>query len=268
MSTLSVAAVMQPNVVRPRFRQLALQSLAELRRHRRAPDFAVAAVALPVVFYLMFGVPRAAEPIPGGGTVGQYVIVAFAIYGVLSVGLFGIGSTLTEERGRGDVRLMRVTPLPASVYLSAKVVFAVLASGAIAVLLGAAGEMTGAQMPVEHWAAMTAVLLAGCLALAPIGFLVGFLARPGSAAAVSLLILMPLSLAAGVFTPVSELPTTVQQAAQLTPTFHLAALARWAAGFDPSVTPFVDVAWIAAAALITTAIVTVVYRRYVGQQFA
>jgi hypothetical protein len=44
------------------------------------------------------------------------------------------------------------------------------------------------------------------LAIAPLGFLIGFLARPHGASAIALLILFPLSLASGVFMPVEQLP--------------------------------------------------------------
>ncbi|HEY4753170.1 MAG TPA: ABC transporter permease, partial [Candidatus Limnocylindrales bacterium] len=100
------------------------------------------------------------------------------------------------------------------------------------------------------------------------GFLVGFLARPGSAAAVSLLILMPLSLAAGVFMPVSELPSIVRPIAELTPTYHAAELARWAGGVATTGVPLTDAAWVAGWAAIGTAVVVIAYRRFVGRQFA
>ena len=249
-------------------RTFGYQTAAELRRHLRAPDFAIAAIALPVVFYLMFGAPRAAEPIPGGGTVGGYLIVAFAVYGVLSVGLFGIGATITEERGRGDLRLVRATPLPGAAYLGAKIVFVVAAAAVITVLLGVCGILTGAGMSLSAWAGASLVLVASEVALVPLGFLVGFLARPGSAAAVSLLILMPLSLAAGVFMPVSELPSIVRPIAELTPTYHAAELARWAGGVATTGVPLTDAAWVAGWAAIGTAVVVIAYRRFVGRQFA
>ena len=164
----------------------------------------MAAIALPLFFYTIIGISRAAEPVPGGGTVGGYLVVVFGIFGVLSVSLSGIGHTIADERARGDLRLMRVTPMPAAAYLAAKLVFVLLASAAIIVLLGIEGAVTGARLPLDTWLATAGLLLAGSLALAPIGFLVGFLVRPSSAGAVNLLILMPLSLTAGVFIDVDH----------------------------------------------------------------
>ncbi len=245
-----------------------LQAAAELRRHLRAPDFAMAAVALPMFFYLIVGIARASEPVPGGGTVGGYLIVVFSIFGVLSMSLSGIGHTIVDERARGDLRLMRVTPMPAAAYLGAKLLFVVLASATVICLLGIEGFVTGARLPLATWLGTAALLLAGAVALAPIGFLVGFLVRPGSAGAVNLLILMPLSLTAGVFMDVDALPSTVRQIAQLTPTYHLSMLAQSMTGLPIPVEPVTDLAWIAGWAVAAALAAVVVYRRFVGRQFA
>jgi ABC-2 type transport system permease protein len=249
-------------------RMFSLQSAAELRRHLRAPDFAMAAIALPLFFYLIVGIARASEPVPGGGTVGGYLIVVFGIFGVLSISLSGIGHTIVDERARGDLRLARVTPLPAAVYLGAKLVFVLVASTAIIVLLGIEGVATGARLPLGTWLATAALLLAGSLALAPIGFLVGFLVRPGSAGAVNLLILMPLSLTAGVFMSGGGLPTVVRQLAEFTPTYHLSMLAQSMTGLPAPAQPIIDLAWVVGWGLGAAAAALLIYRRYVGRQFA
>ena len=249
-------------------RMFALQAAAELRRHLRAPDFAMAAIALPLFFYAIVGISRAAEPVSGGGTVGGYLIVVFSIFGVLSVSLSGIGHTIADERARGDLRLMRVTPLPAAVYLSAKLVFALVASTAIIVLLGVEGAATGARLPRGTWLATAGVLPAGSLALAPIGFLVGFLVRPGSAGAVNLLVLMPLSLTAGVFMDVDHLPAVVRQVAEFTPTYHLCMLAQSMTGLPVPAQPSVDAAWVVGWGIASAAAAVLIYRRFVGRQFA
>lgn len=268
MTTLTIATLARPIVARLKLRSFVLQSRAELRRHLRAPDFAMAAIALPLFFYLIVGISRAAEPVPGGGTVGGYLVVVFSIFGVLSVSLSGIGHTIADERARGDLRLVRVTPQHAAVYLAAKLVFVLVASTAIIVLLGIEGAVTGARLPLATWLATAGLLLAGSLALAPIGFIVGFLVRPGSAGAVNLLILMPLSLTAGVFIDVDHLPTAVRQVAEFTPTYHLSMLAQSMTGLPIPVHPIVDLAWVVGWGIASAAAALFIYRRFVGSQFA
>ena len=268
MNTLTFATPARPGIERAPMRSFTLQAAAELRRHLRAPDFAMAAIALPLFFYAIIGISRAAEPVPGGGTVGGYLVVVFSIFGVLSVSLSGIGHTIADERARGDLRLMRVTPMRAFVYLAAKLVFVLLASTAIIVLLGIEGAVTGARLPLDTWLATAGLLLAGSLALAPVGFLVGFLVRPGSAGAVNLLILMPLSLTAGVFMDVDHLLAVVRQVAELTPTYHLSMLAQSMTGLPVGAQPIVDVAWVIGWGIASAVAAFLVYRRYVGRQFA
>ncbi len=268
MNTLTFATPARPGIGRAPLRSFTLQATAELRRHLRAPDFAMAAIALPLFFYTIIGISRAAEPVTGGGTVGGYLVVVFGIFGVLSVSLSGIGHTIADERARGDLRLMRVTPMPAAVYLLAKVVFVLLASAAIIILLGIEGAVTGARLPLDTWLATAGLLLAGSLALAPIGFLVGFLVRPGSAGAVNLLVLMPLSLTAGVFVDVHDLPSAVRQVAELTPTYHLSMLAQSMTGLPVGAQPIVDLAWIVGWGIASAVAALLVYRRFVGRQFA
>lgn len=246
---------------------LVRQAVAELRSNLRAPDFAAGVLALPIVLYLVFGAPRVTEPMPGG-TVGAYLVVAFCIYGTLSVVLFGIGQAVADERGRGYVRLIRTTPLPTSAYLGAKLVLAAVLTVLSVITVGIAGAVTGAGLPLDRWLAMAGVLVAGGLALAPIGFLVGFMVRPSAAGAVSLLLLFPLSLASGVFMTVESLPDVVRTISLYTPTYHLSELARDAAGFGTASDPLPHVAWIAAWSLAGTIATIVAYRRLVGRQFS
>ncbi|HYO43515.1 MAG TPA: ABC transporter permease [Candidatus Limnocylindrales bacterium] len=246
---------------------LARQAIAELKSNLRAPDFAAGVLALPIVLYLVFGAPRVTEPMPGG-TVGAYLVVAFCIYGTLSVVLFGIGQAVADERGRGYVRLIRTTPLPTTAYLGAKLVLAAVLTLLSVVTVGIAGTLTGAGLPLDRWAAMAGVLVVGGLAIAPIGFLVGFMVRPSAAGAVSLLLLFPLSLASGVFMTVDSLPDVVRTISQYTPTYHLSELARDAAGFGVASDPLTHVAWIGAWSVAGTLATIAVYRRLVGRQFS
>jgi ABC-2 type transport system permease protein len=246
---------------------LARQAIAELRTNLRAPDFAAGVLALPIVLYLVFGAPRATEPMPGG-TVGAYLVVAFCIYGTLSVVLFGIGQAVADERGRGYVRLIRTTPLPTTAYLGAKLVLAAVLTVLSVVTVGIAGALTGSGLPLDRWAAMAGVLVLGGLAIAPIGFLVGFIVRPSAAGAVSLLLLFPLSLASGVFMTVESLPDVVRTISQVTPTYHLSELARDAAGYGVASDPLPHIAWIVAWSVAGTLATLVAYRRLVGRQFS
>jgi ABC-2 type transport system permease protein len=271
-ATTTVEQAAQTAMLRPRSRPRAIPILlrqlrAELRLNVRSPEFVVPVLALPIVLYLIFGAPRANETIPGG-TVGLYTMVGFSIYGVLNVVLFAIGQAIADERGRGWLRLVRTTPLPSWAYLASKLALATVLSIATILLIGAVGTLTGVAVPLDRWLAVLAVLTIGGLAIAPMGFLVGFLAPPHGASAVALLILFPLSLASGVFMPVDQLPGVVQDLSMLTPTYHLSELAYQAAGFGRDGETLTHVATMAAWCAAGLAAVAVTYRRMVASQFA
>jgi ABC-2 type transport system permease protein len=266
---MNVASLALP-VRRPASRTLGIiarQLRSELRVNVRAPEFVVPVMALPILLYFIFGAPRAAEATPLG-TVGAFTMVGFSIYGVLNVVLFAIGEAIADERGRGYLRLVRTTPLPAWAYLSAKLSLAAVLSVAVVALIGVAGAVTGAGVAVDRWLTVAAVLVVGGFAIAPLGFLIGFLARPHGAGAIALLILFPLSLASGVFMPVDQLPGIVRDVSMVTPTYHLAELARVAAGFGAAGGTVQHVAVVGAWSAAGFAIVALTYRRMVARQFA
>lgn len=257
----------RPDARPPALPLLLRQLRAELRLNVRAPEFVVPVLALPLLLYLIFGATRASEVIPGG-TIGLFTMVGFSIYGVLNVVLFAIGEAIASERGRGWLRLVRTTPLPSWAYLSGKLALATVLSAVTVLLLGIAGTLTGVAVPLDRWLAVTAVLVLGGLAIAPLGFLIGFVAPPHGAGAIALLLLFPLSLASGVFMPVDELPSIVGDISVFTPTYHLAELARAAAGFDASADPLVHLAVIGAWCALGLGLVAFTYRRMVASQFA
>ncbi len=87
----------------------------------RLPIFAVTTVALPLMFYVIFGVTFAGEQTRGVG-VTTYMLVTYGAFGVIGAALFGFGVSVAVERGQGWMRLKRVAPMPPLAYFIAKVV--------------------------------------------------------------------------------------------------------------------------------------------------
>src|SRR5690625_321264 len=93
-------------------RLLALHALLELRSSFRSTEFAVGAMAVPVLLYAMFGLPNAGEKLPGGTRVGLAMLVSIGCYGVVSLAIFTFGEDVAKERGRGWPRTLAATPFP------------------------------------------------------------------------------------------------------------------------------------------------------------
>jgi ABC-2 type transport system permease protein len=204
---------------------LLAQVRAEFVSSLRAPDFVIGVVAIPVLLYLMFGPPNARWSLPEGTRISTMMMPGFGAFGILSLVLFAFGVEIAQERGKGWLRLMRATPVPAWVYLGGKLAMSVLFAVVTLLALFAAGAAF-AQVRLEplQWLKVFGALLAGGVALAPMGFALGFLARPRAASTIGNLVFLPLSFASGFFFPLSSLPAFLRDLAPFLPTYHYGRL--------------------------------------------
>jgi ABC-2 type transport system permease protein len=204
---------------------LALAAWTELRSSARSAEFAVGAVGIPVLLYMMFGLPDPHE-LDSGTTIRTAMLVSLSAYGIVSLAIFSFGENVARERGRGWTRSLRATPLPTSVYLIGKVIAAVAHAALIIVAMSVLAATAGSvDLPATTWIAFGATTLAGVLAFSALGFAIALLARPRAATVISKLIFLPLAFASGFFMPLSELPPTMRTIAPWLPTFHFGQLA-------------------------------------------
>jgi ABC-2 type transport system permease protein len=209
---------------------LIAQTKSELLQLLRDPAFVISSVALPTIFFAFFGLPVVEERTAGTGA-GAYLLASFGAYGVISVMLFSFGAGVAAERGRKTDVLMRATPLRPAVLLCAKTLSALLFAFVTLVVLFFFGRVAGGVEPgMAVWATLTYRLLLGSTPFVFLGFAVGYLARPTSAAAVIQLIYLPIAFASGLFVPLGGLPEIVQQIAPYLPTYRYAELAWSAVG--------------------------------------
>ena len=83
----------------------------------RVPIFAVSTIALPVLFYLLFGVAFGGGPGAGdAGPVGvtTYMMATYGTFGVIGAALFGFGVSVAARTWAGlDAAQARLTDAPA-----------------------------------------------------------------------------------------------------------------------------------------------------------
>src|ERR1035437_2499934 len=90
---------------------------AEISRLRRNKRYMIFTVALPVMFYLIFGKQKAQ-----GYQVSfaAFYMVGMASFGAFSGALNNNAMRISQERKDGWVRQLRLTALPASAYVDRK----------------------------------------------------------------------------------------------------------------------------------------------------
>lgn len=264
---LSATAIRMPGALGT----LVAQTRAELKSNFRVPAYVVGVVAVPIILYAMFGLPRAGDILPGGTNVAALFYASMASYGIVSLAIFTYGEAVAQERGKGWLRRMRATPMPFWAYFVAKVcgalVFACLilvGMWAVAVFVGRVSFDTG------HLLATVGILLCGVVAFSTMGFALAYWFRPKAASAVGNLIFLPLAFLSGFFFPLALLPAVFQTIAQYLPTYHFGQLV-WAQtapeadvrafGSLPSGSMWEHVAWVVGSFLVFGVLAVVGYRR-------
>ena len=226
MNALTAAARPAPRAARglQDLRIFLLEARCEFLRLLRAPSFSVPTIAFPLMFYALFGVllaPAQAHP-----ERARHALAAFLVIGTMAPGLFALGITLAVDRERGFLELKRALPMPAGLYLAAKVSMSMLFAALVAVLIMGVGALGGGvTLAPSRWLALLALAVLGVLPFCAIGLMVGALARASAAPALLNLIYLPMSFLSGLWVPLQLLPHALAQLAPLWPAWHLAQLA-------------------------------------------
>lgn len=236
------------------------QVRCELVSNLRVPEFLIGVVAIPVMLFAMFGPPNARWSLPDGTLVSAMMMPGFGAFGLLSLVIFAFGVDIANERGKGWLRLMRATPAPGWAYFGGKLVTSlVVAAMMLLTLFVVAALIAQVRLPLERWLAILGVLLLGGMSLAPLGFTLGFLARPRAASTIGNLVFLPLSFASGFFFPLNQLPEFLRTLAPYLPTYHYGQLVWRVTASTESVEAYTGIAlgpvWVNVAWLVGTFVI-------------
>ena len=196
----------------------------------RIPIFAVSTIALPLMFYVLFGLAFDGDEAGGVGR-STYMMATYGTFGVIGAALFGFGVSVAVERGQGWMRLKRVSPMPPQAYFVAKLVMSMTVSALIIGALFVLGAtLGGVRMPATQWISLGLVLIVGALPFSAMGLAFGYLVGPNSAPAMLNVVYLPMAFASGLFIPIDQLPPFVQGIAPALPPYHFAQLALGTVG--------------------------------------
>jgi ABC-2 type transport system permease protein len=193
----------------------------ELLRTLRNWRLLLFSLGFPLVLYLAIASPaRDESDFAGSGiSLPLYFMVGLVSFGAMTA-LVSAGARIASERTEGWTRQLRLTPLRARAYFTAKVLTGYAMAGLTMVALYSAGASLGVDLAAEDWLAMTALLLVGLLPFAALGVLVGHLLTadtigPAAGGLVSLL-----ALVSGNWYPLGD-EGLLQAVAQFLPSYWL-----------------------------------------------
>jgi ABC-2 type transport system permease protein len=242
------------------------QSRAHLVVYLRSPFYGLFSLALPLIFWVFFGLPRAHTTMFGVNG-GAYLLASFGAYGVGNTMLFTFGIGIAMERGRKQDLLMRATPLRPGVHLLSRLVAtAAFAMFTLVVLAVVASITGGVRLPAEEWVALVWRVTVGALPLFLLGLALGYLVSDQAAPSIVNLVGLPMFLASGMIIPIGELPGFIQTIAPYLPAYRYAQLAWGAVGAraDPVAT---DLLWLAGYGAVFLAVALRAYRIEESRKF-
>ena len=233
----------------------------------RLPIFAVTTIALPLMFYVIFGITFAGEQ-AGGVGMTTYMLATYGAFGVIGVALFGFGVSVAVERGQGWMRLKRVAPMPPLAYFVAKVVMSLAVATIIVLAMFTLGALVGGvRLDPQQWVALGLALVAGALPFSAMGLAFGYLVGPNSAPAVLNLVWLPMAFASGLWIPISQLPAVVQSVAVALPPYHFVQLALGTIGASEGGSPVVHAAAVLGFTLLFLVVAAWGFRRDEGRTY-
>lgn len=159
---------------------------------------------------------------------GHLSYIDFLVPGILAMSIMqssigGIANSFVVLRERGVLRRIRVTPFPLTSFIAARIASQfVVALCQAAILLGLATLFFDVEV-VGSLLGVAVFVLLGCLAFLTIGFLVaGVSGKQESASALAQLISFPMLFFSGIFFPLDQAPTWLQELAKILPLTYLA----------------------------------------------
>ena len=233
----------------------------------RIPIFAASTIALPLMFYVIFGFAFGGQQ-AGGVGMTTYMLVTYGAFGVIGASLFGFGLSVAVERGQGWMRLKRVAPMPPMAYFVGKVLMSLGFATIIVLALFALGALLGGvRLGPGQWVAAGLALVAGALPFSAMGLAFGYLVGPNSAPAVLNLAWLPMAFASGLWIPISELPQLVQSVAPFLPPYHFVQLALGTIGASEGGSPVLHAGAVLAFTVVFLLVAAWGFRRDEGRTY-
>lgn len=222
----------------------------------RSPKFVLPTLLLPVMCYLLFGMMLS------HGRLTRSLYIGYSVFGALAATMWGIAPAVASERRLGWLALKRAVPMPVNAYFVAKTL-----SGAAFVLMihlllsGLAIFVSGARVSLSQWLLFTVAVLAAVPVFAAMGFLLGCLVSPDSAAGLINLIAMPMAILSGLWLPLDVMPPAVRSVAPFLPAYHASQISRTILGMNAGSALSVHLAALALMTALAIAAAAFVWRR-------
>lgn len=190
----------------------------------RIPAFLALAVGMPLMFFVLFGLPNIGQKLPNGTSVGAFVLASLGAYAMSNVLVYNVGIGIANQRARKQDLLQRATPLPAFVAVFANMVGGLVLGGLALTILLIVAFAGGVRMDAVRWPELLLVLLFGSGPMLGLGLAIGYGAGANSAPGLASLLYLPMAFASGLFVPLKQLPDFIRKFGPYLPLYHVGQL--------------------------------------------
>ncbi len=186
------------------------QVVNEIRTQYRDVRYIILTLLLPLIVYLLADTINRASYISLGNKWQIYLLVAMTSLGLMSTAIGEFSIRISTERSKGWTKMVRLTPLPRSHYLIAKLLSQVsLWIITVIVLFLVASVFLHIYLLPITWIQLAIWLILASSSFITWGFLIGML---GSATQpVATLTLLALAVIGGLIQPINGLPIFISQ---------------------------------------------------------
>ncbi|MBD2036578.1 ABC transporter ATP-binding protein/permease [Leptolyngbya sp. FACHB-321] len=245
-------SALSPSLSANPFQMLIKQSWAEILQLFRTPTY------LAGVF--LFSSLAAILPFEKDMSMIQKGLIFFSAISLLIFSVERLGKRIAIERVEGWLKLLRVTPLPPSIYLAAKLVMTMLVLIASLSIIFAIGIFKfGLHQSLTQWLALSAGLLLGIIPFAIIGITLGYVIPPKALDSIAG-ILIPFGIFSCGLVPIQE-PSYVKDLIVLSPFFHYRQIIQYGAGMAYDKHLLLHVLWLIFYAVVAGLIAKLAYQR-------
>jgi ABC-2 type transport system permease protein len=207
---------------------LRLWAAEQLRLTLRAPQAIFFTVVFPLMLLTLFSAllqgPDGLVTVAGGEVAfAQFFTPSIAAFATLTSCFTGITVGMAMERDAGILKRVRSTPLPTPVFIAARVVDKLLLALAAAVVLFSVGVLAfGVHVYPRLLPAAIVTFLVGAVSFCALGMALGAVVPTASSAVpIVNLVVLPMMVLSGVFSPLEQAPAWLQHVADVFPLSHL-----------------------------------------------
>lgn len=200
--------------------------LRAFRRNRKARMFTL---VIPLILLaLLAGVFHGGETTVSGVTIDyrQFFVPSVVVFSLTLSTLAMLVASVVNQRELGILKRRRATPMPAwALIVSQSLTVVLMAIGTVALLLLVGAVAFDVRIPADGWPTLVLGVIGGAFAFCGLGYALStFADSADSAQPMIQLITFPLFFISGIWIPLAELPTFLQDVAKVFPVEHVADL--------------------------------------------